>query len=450
MLSKDIVLVVADTLTAFHLPFYGYERDTAPFLSDLAEENFLFKHAYAPAPWTVPVHASMFTGEMPDVHGTHSESLFFDSSSVAEELSQEGYRTIGVSSNYLVSETLGFDRGFDFFASDDGIFLELNNLDSLKRVFEREQKGEYDSKLEKYGDFLSISLSNFDFSSIYQGARFLFGKELSDSFTLYGDSGASIANRVVERELSSTEEDFFLFVNYMETHQPFRLPDDFNFSYLEEQDLEEKYLDKVWNSDLQGEEVDQELIDISKDFYDTTIRYLDTKIEELYRLVNEESDDFVFIVVGDHGEMLGDDNVWGHQNGIWEELIRVPAIVAGSGVDAGEENSYFSLRRVYDIIKGENPRDLTSSKIFADYRGVEGFSEKFGDGKSPEDEKARKYYFNKSKAVVENGELYVENTELLDKRYGVGNKGKGKVLEPVEVPNSIKIRFGSDLDSLEF
>jgi arylsulfatase A-like enzyme len=393
----------------------------------------------------------MFTGEMLDVHGTHSESLFFDSGSVAEELSEEGYRTIGVSSNYLVSETLGFDRGFDFFASDDGIFFELNKLDSLKKVFEREQKGEYNSKLEKYRDFLSISLSNFDLSSIYQGGRFLLGKELDDSFTLYGDSGADITNRLVEREVSSTEEEFFLFVNYMETHQPFRVPNSFNFSYLYDPELEEKkYLDEVWNSNLQGEKADQELIDISKDFYDTTIRYLDTKIEELYRLVNEESDDFVFIVVGDHGEMLGDENVWGHQNGIWEELIRVPAIVAGPGVDAGEENGYFSLRRVYDIIKGENPRDLTSSKVFADYRGVKGFSEKFGDGKPPEDEKGRKYYFNKSKAVVENGELYVENTELLDKRYGVRDGGKGKLLEAVEVPNSIKIRFGSDLDNLEF
>ncbi len=446
-MQNDLVLVVADTLTAFHLPFYGYEKNTAPFLTELAEENILFKQAYATSSWTVPVHASMFTGEMPDVCDTHSEDMFFDAYSVVEELSEEGYETIGVSNNYLVSRTLGFDAGFDFFEAHDGIYLEAKGWDSFKQVFLNELEGEYDSKKEKYLDFLKISAKEKDIGSLIGGSRFVLGKLLNEDFSIYSDAGADMTNNLVEKKLEERQDDFFLFVNYMEPHQPFRIPEGFDAGFLEDPDeAKERYMEEVWGpglGELKGEDVDQELIQVSKDLYDTTIRYLDDKIRELYEMVEEESEDFVFILVGDHGEMLGDQQMWGHQSGIWEELLRVPAIVAGPGVEDRTIEQNFSLRKVYDIIKGENPEQLTEEKIFAEYRGVQGFDQKFGDGEVPENEKKRNYYFNESQAVVEDGELYIRNTELPDYRYRVRDEGKGELLDTVDVPNSIKIRFGT-------
>lgn len=450
-MSKDIVLVVADTLTAFHLPFYGYERDTAPFLSKLAEDNVLFKHAYAPAPWTVPVHASMFTGEMPDVCETNSENLYFDSRSVVENLSESGYRTIGISNNYLVSETLGFDRGFDFYRANDGIYLESRGLNSLREVFNREQKGRYDSKKEKYLDFAKLSFLNLDFKSVYEGFDYFLRKKLDDSHRFYEDKGADMTNSIVKNVLDETDQDFFLFLNYMETHQPFRLPDGFELEYLDNPGNDiPVYHEEVWDKDLDGSDTDQRLIDISKNFYDCSIKYLDSKIEELYREIDDRSDEFIFIVLGDHGEMLGDQNKWGHQNGIWQELLRVPLIVAGPDLESKVIEDKFSLRKVKDLIEGAKPEELTQEKVFAAYEGVEGYVVNFGDGGVPEDEMKKKFFHNKSRAVVEDGEMYVRNTHLDDLRYTVEPNRKGKVLEPQEIPNSIKIRFGEDLENLEF
>jgi arylsulfatase A-like enzyme len=445
---RDIILVVADTLTAFHLPFYGYDRDTAPFMSELAEENILFKQAYATSSWTVPVHASMFTGEMPDVCDTHTEDMYFDSRSIVEELSEEGYRTLGISNNYLVSDILGFDTGFDYFEAHDGIYLEAQGWDSLKEVFERELDGEYGSKKEKYLDFLKISARNLDYRSVLGGSKFFLKKILEEDHSFHDDAGADLTNRIIESKLPQVEEDFFLFVNYMEPHQPFRVPEGLEYSFVD-RDEKDRYLEEVWDEDLNGEEVDQELVSISKDFYDTTIRYLDSKIEELYHDVEKNSDDFLFIVVGDHGEMLGDQKVWGHQCGIWEELLRVPVIISGPGIDSREIEGKFSLRRIYDLIKGDNPENLTSEKVFAEYRGVEGYNRRFGDREVPDGETEKKYYFNKSQAVVEGDELFVKNTELENLRYKIRDEGKGELLEAVEVPNSIKIRYGSEED-IEF
>lgn len=451
-MEKDVVLVVADTLSAFNLPMYGYDRNTAPFMSNLADENILVKKAYSPAPWTVPVHASMFTGEMPDVCGTHSESLFFDSDSIVAEFSDDGYRTIGISNNYLISRALGFDRGFDFFQSDDGIFLESEGLRTLKEVFQKEQDSEYESKFKKYCDFLKRSLRRMDFKSLFSGARLFLGKKFRDDYTLYGDSGSKISNKLAERKLSNVNGNFFLFLNYMEAHQPFRTPGDFDFTYLDDPSEDRQlYLDEVYGnmSSLRGKEVDQDLIDVSRDFYDTTIRYLDSRIENLYDIVSENSDDFLFVIVGDHGEMLGERNMWGHQHGIWEELIRVPVIVAGPGVDKEQVvEGNFSLKDIYNVLKGQHPGDLTSDRVFSQYRGVEGFARQFGEG-LPNDQ-LESYSLNKSQAVVFNDEIYTNNSHLPNLRYSVNNMGKGNIEEFEGVHKSIKLRFGEDLDDLEF
>jgi len=62
----NILLVVVDTLRADHLPFHGYERDTAPRISErMADGGVLFENAYAPASWTGPSVAAILTGKDP-------------------------------------------------------------------------------------------------------------------------------------------------------------------------------------------------------------------------------------------------------------------------------------------------------------------------------------------------------------------------------------------------
>jgi arylsulfatase A-like enzyme len=65
----NIVLIVVDTVRADHLPFYGYERNTAPFLSKLAEKGVVFENAFATSSWTLPSTASIFTSLYPREHG---------------------------------------------------------------------------------------------------------------------------------------------------------------------------------------------------------------------------------------------------------------------------------------------------------------------------------------------------------------------------------------------
>ena len=68
--QPNIVLIVLDTLRADRMSCYGYERETTPFIDAFAEDATLFERAIVPGQWTIPSHASIFTGEYPTTHMT--------------------------------------------------------------------------------------------------------------------------------------------------------------------------------------------------------------------------------------------------------------------------------------------------------------------------------------------------------------------------------------------
>lgn len=126
----NVVLVVIDTLRADHLPFYGYPKETAPFLSKLAARGVLFERAYAASSWTAPATASIFTSLYPFQHGVvmgfmaQLNMIRSDPSiklnripdlvtTLPEVFRRGGYRTFGVSDNINICRSQGFEQGFD-------------------------------------------------------------------------------------------------------------------------------------------------------------------------------------------------------------------------------------------------------------------------------------------------------------------------------------------------
>lgn len=134
----NVVLVLIDTLRPDHLPFYGYERDTAPFLSELAAQSAVFERAFSASTWTAPATASLFTSLYPPQHGV-TRGFFVHRAKLAEQgkldparltltrlpeslptlpelFQRAGYDTLGISTNVNIGNEIGFDRGFDEFA----------------------------------------------------------------------------------------------------------------------------------------------------------------------------------------------------------------------------------------------------------------------------------------------------------------------------------------------
>ena len=70
----NIILVTLDTTRADHLSCYGYQRPTSPNLDKLASESVFYTRAVSPSSWTLPAHASLFTGKFTTSHGAKYDS----------------------------------------------------------------------------------------------------------------------------------------------------------------------------------------------------------------------------------------------------------------------------------------------------------------------------------------------------------------------------------------
>ena len=67
--GTDVVVIVLDTLRPDHLGFYGYARETAPWLAEVAARSRVFTRAFSTSSWTAPATASLVTGLYPTRHG---------------------------------------------------------------------------------------------------------------------------------------------------------------------------------------------------------------------------------------------------------------------------------------------------------------------------------------------------------------------------------------------
>ena len=130
--NYNVVLVVIDTLRSDHLPFYGYKKNTAPFLSKLSEQAVVFENAFSVSSWTSPATASIFTSLYPFQHQVLMGLLAIsmakeldpnmeinkippEITTITEVLKKAGYSTFGVSDNLNIGEKQGFTQGFDKF-----------------------------------------------------------------------------------------------------------------------------------------------------------------------------------------------------------------------------------------------------------------------------------------------------------------------------------------------
>ena len=126
----NVVVIVIDTTRVDRLPFYGYAKDTTPFLNTLSQKSTVFDQAYAGSSWTAPAVASIFTGLYPFQHGVvmglaaqlriiqkdpnfRINRIPDDARTLPEVFKANGYRTFGFSDNPNICRRQGFEQGFD-------------------------------------------------------------------------------------------------------------------------------------------------------------------------------------------------------------------------------------------------------------------------------------------------------------------------------------------------
>jgi arylsulfatase A-like enzyme len=366
----NVLLIVMDTVRKDHLTPYGYDRPTTPALESFAEEATVFEEAVAPAPWTLPVHASMFTGAYPSRHGADQENPYLDGmTTLAETLSAAGYDTACYSSNAWITPytrlTDGFDDQDNFFEVMPGEFLSgplarawrtLNDNDSLRAIADR-----------------LVSLGN----SVHE---LLAGGETADSKT---PAVIDSAQSFVERS-----DDWFVFLNLMDAHLPYHPPDEFAAEFAPGVDSETICQNsKEYNSG--AHDIDEAEWAAIRGLYDAEIAHIDDQLGRLFDWLKArgEWDDTTVIVCADHGELHGEHELYGHEFCLYDPLVNVPLLVKHPALEADRRDDVVELIDVYHTVldalgvAGGRPAepgdeavalDRTRSLLATDYRAFDG------------------------------------------------------------------------------
>jgi arylsulfatase A-like enzyme len=316
--SANVLLLVLDTVAADHLGLYGYDRPTSPTIDELAARGIRFDRAQATSSWTLPSHASMFTGGWPhEISAGWITPLDGARPTLAEFLGSRGYATAGFTANYwYCAADSGLGRGFTVYR--DYIFPQLTALRPAVLVH-RPVNG-----LQSIGQFLGNRLGFDPLEPVVQQLGWLFHS---------GRKGAGTVNREFLDWLSrrrQPERPFFAFLNYFDAHHPYELPETGIHRFTVRTDDDREFDPGEGALQAFHRDESQSQIVRDRDTYDDCIAELD---EELGRLIDQLQrrgilDRTWVIVVADHGESFGEHaGVFHHGTSLYQTELHVPLVI---------------------------------------------------------------------------------------------------------------------------
>ena len=136
--SHNVLLITLDTTRADHLGCYGFAQARTPRLDALAASGVRFARAYAPAPLTLPSHASILSGLYPVRHGVRNNGHDLPSgvATLAAVLKARGFATAAFVSSFSVDSRFGLDRGFDVYDDTFNVEQPLKGANAERRAEE--------------------------------------------------------------------------------------------------------------------------------------------------------------------------------------------------------------------------------------------------------------------------------------------------------------------------
>jgi arylsulfatase A-like enzyme len=348
--KPNTVLIMIDALRADRLNCYGYGPRTSPRMDALAAEAIRFETCLTQASWTKPSTATLLTAMYPSSHqAVYKPDMLPDPVvSIAEMLGGEGYFCLGFANNANITPMFNFGQGFDhygylrpdyfFFSPESG--FQLTGYNQLRLIRER---------------FIS---QKKHVQHYYQDAR------------------------VVNRNVISWLEDlrqgrFFVFIHYMEPHDPYFVHPYNGEGYARVSDPNP----------------DPSMAGRLSEIYDGEIRFVDEAVGQLCDWLKEAGlyDETLIVLTADHGQEFQEHGGWWHGTTLYEEQIHVPLLIKlPGGEQAGSVDT--RLVRVLDIaptiltLAGIPPHTSMQGKSFLgtmgqDWAGAEDvFSEEDHEG----------------------------------------------------------------------
>ena len=364
----DIVLLVLDTQRVDRLSCYGNRLEISPRIDELAADSTLFRHAVSTAQWTVPSHASMFTGLYPSRHTMFHASSVMPASltTLAERLSDNHYITTAYCNNPLLGVVNnGLRRGFNSFLNYSGWMTSRpNQIGGQQHLFDRYRK--------HFKRFLANAITGIQ--DVFARSDFMLDFSFSPlmvplwqtALSFKGNTAKALndaAELLIKRDGIPEDQPIFSFINLMGTHMPYRPPRRFveRFAPHVLQDKTAQHYLRRFNSDVFGwlapltSAIDAKEKATLDGMYNAEVANQDEQVGAFLDKLRASGqlDRTFFIVCADHGEHLGEKELMGHSISLYNELVHVPLFIRDPAGDLPRSTivePITSTRRIFHTI----------------------------------------------------------------------------------------------------
>jgi arylsulfatase A-like enzyme/Flp pilus assembly protein TadD len=268
--GSNVLLITIDTLRADRVGAYGNPSGLTPTLDRLAGSGLRFDAAFTPVPMTLPAHASILTGLEPFSHGIRNNTAFRlgETPTLATMLKKAGYRTGAFVGAFVLNARFGLNRDFD----------------------------EYDDRCGHGGDAADFHVAERPAERVIQPAtEWILGKAPATDPAPVGTVST------VTTEKPGRAAPWFAWVHLYDPHAPYQAPPEYRRG---------------------------------RSPYDAEVAYTDAMIGRGLDALRAagQLDRTIVIVVGDHGEALGEHGESSHGLFAYGSTLRVPMIVSAPGI----------------------------------------------------------------------------------------------------------------------
>lgn len=340
----NVLILMWDTVRADRMSLYGHDRPTTPHLDAFATSARVYDNATSPAMWTLPSHATVFTGRYPTTHGARAGYRWLDHhhDTLAELLLESGYETFLFSSNLIAGSLTNLTQGFSV----------------VHTTYPRahRQPGPWPALADRATHAKLIARdASTEISPAFAGRR-------DDHWpkSVYKDAAPIIAQGLLGwlDERDEPARPWFAYLNMMEAHTP-RVPSmAARKRVMDDATIELGLVTDVSlfaeNEYMIGErDYSEDELGAIRGVYDAALVDLDDATKLLIDALEErgELDDTVVILMSDHGEQLGEHRRFEHRWSLHQPLLHVPLVIRyPAGVPAGRVSDRVSTADVFSTV----------------------------------------------------------------------------------------------------
>jgi arylsulfatase A-like enzyme len=339
--APDVLVIVLDCVRANDFAG-GSEAVRMPFVEGLRSTSVSFPRAVSVAPWTLPSHASLFTGLYPWEHGCHGRgTLRLDPrhERLAPPLRRHGYRTASFSGNPIISPFYGLVDGFEL--SEWGEWWEQVQRWKPAPSYRYRAGGEGEPDVpalsfrDRAGRAVKTMMTRYPATLSLADAA---ARRVVDP----GRTGPAAMNPWIERDLEhwlgeqTPSDPTFVFINSIDAHEPYLL-DPADAASLSDWWRHVRVPQDVLA--LLASETPPAPRDLARllDLYRRAIARLDRRIArwvDLYRAAGRW-ENTLFVLTSDHGQAFGEHGMVWHGVRTDEEMLRIPLLVRFPGGELG-------------------------------------------------------------------------------------------------------------------